>query len=149
MKAKTDFEKNHFKLMNNAYYGKTCENIRNRKDVKLVSGAEEAVKLHTKLHFADEKIFYPSLAAIMKRKTRMKYYKPIYIGAMVLELAKLLMYEFYYDTHQPYFGVDNLELLYQDTDSFVLEIKTTDLIKDLDNLKEHFDFSNYKKDHPL
>ncbi len=59
------------------------------------------------------------------------------------------MYEFYYKTLQPYFGEKNLELLYQDTDSFVLKIKTDDLQKDLMNLKDNFDFSNYPKDHPL
>jgi hypothetical protein len=42
----------------------------------------------------------------------------------------------------------NLELLYLDTDSFILRIKTDDLI-DLEVLKENFDFSNYPRDHPL
>jgi hypothetical protein len=55
------------------------------------------------------------------------------------------MYKFYYETLQPYFGEKNMELLYLDMDSFVVKLKTDDLIKDLDNLKEHFDFSNYKK----
>jgi hypothetical protein len=147
MIAKTDFEKDFFKLMNNSYYGKTCENIRNRQEVKLVTDPEKVIKLHNKPNFSNEKVFDNNLTAILLRKTSMKFDKPIYIGATVL--SKLLMYKFYYETLQPYFGEKNMELLYLDTDSFVLKLKTNDLIKDLDNLKEHFDFSNYKKDHPL
>jgi hypothetical protein len=135
--------------MNNAFYGKTCENMHNRQDVRLVTDTEEAIKLHTKPNFAEEKIFDPSLAAILMRKTRMTYIKPIYIGATVLELSKILMYKFYYESLQPYFGEENMELLYQDTDSFILKLKTKDLIKDLDNLKEYFDFSNYDDGHRL
>ncbi|WP_375676120.1 hypothetical protein, partial [Bartonella sp. CL42QHWL] len=79
----------------------------------------------------------------------MKFNKPIYIGAAVLELSKLLMYEFYYEVLQPYFGEKNTELLYLDTDSFVLNINTDDLTKDLKELRHYFDFSNYPKDHTL
>ena len=149
MKATTDFEKDFFKLMNNAYYGKTCENIRNRQEVHLLKDLEKITNYHNKPNFSDEKIFDENLAALLMRKTRMKFDKPIYIGATVLELSKLLMYEFYYDILQPYFGEKNLELLYMDTDSFVLKIKTDDLNRDLYKLRESFDFSNYPKDHPL
>ena len=149
MVAATDFEKDFFKLMNNAFYGKTCENIRNRKDVKLVTDEDEALKLHANPKFDSVNIFDEDLCAILMRKTTMKFDKPIYIGATVLELSKLLMYRFYYETLQPYFGEKHIELLYQDTDSFVLKIETKDLQQDLFQLKEHFDFSNYPRNHPL
>ena len=149
MVAKTDFEKDFFKLMNNAFYGKTCENIRKRKDVELVTDPQVALRMHANPKFDSEAIFDEDLSAVMMRKTSMVFNKPIYIGATVLELSKLLMYKFYYETLQPYFKAENLELLYLDTDSFVLKIKTDDLTKDLTALKEHFDFSNYPKDHPL
>jgi hypothetical protein len=135
--------------MNNSYYGKTCENIRNRQDVKLITDPEKVIKLHNKPNFSNEKVSDNNITAILLCKTSMTFDKPIYTGATVLELSKLLMYKFYYKTLQPYFGENNVELLYVDTDSFVLKLRTKDLIKDLDNLKEQFDFNNYKKDHPL
>ena len=54
--------------------------------------------------------------------------KPIYLGFTVLELSKLLMYETYYDILQPYFGQENIQLHYMDTDSFVLSVNTIDII---------------------
>ena len=75
--------------------------------------------------------------------------KPIYLGFSVLELIKLLMYETYYEKLQPYFGQENFQLHYIDTDSFVLSVNTKDFIKDLKNLEDIFDFSNLDKNHEL
>ena len=75
--------------------------------------------------------------------------KPIYLGFSVLELSKLLMYESYYDILQPYFGQENIHLHYMDTDSFVLSVNTKDIIKDLKNLEDIFDFSNVDENHKL
>ena len=74
---------------------------------------------------------------------------PIYLGFTVLEVSKLLMYETYYDILQPYFGRENIQLHYMDTDSFVLRVNTKDIIKDLKNLENIFDFSNLEKYHEL
>jgi hypothetical protein len=130
MKATTEFEKGFFKLMNNAYYGKTCENIRNRKDVKLVSDPDIAAKYHSKPNFSDENIFDENLTAMLFRITSMKFNKPIYIGATVLELSKLLMYEFYYKTLQPYFGEKNIEIIYGDS----VTSDTPIILKYMDNI---------------
>ena len=75
--------------------------------------------------------------------------KPIYLGFTVLELSKLHMYETYYDILQPYFGQENLRLVYLDTDSFVLSLNTQDIVNDLTNLEDIFDFSNLDKNHEL
>ena len=147
--ATTDFEKDYFKLMNNAYYGKTCENVRNRVDVELVTNRDRLIKLHNNPRFKDEKRFDESLCAVLKRITNIKFDKPIFIGATVLELSKLLMYEFYYDVLQPYYGEKNIQLLYMDTDSFILKVRSNDVVNDLYELREHMDFSNYPKDHEL
>ena len=82
---------------------------------------------------------------------KMKFYliNQLYLGFSVLELSKLHMYETYYDKFQPYFGQENLQLHYIDTDSFVLSVNTKNIIQDLHNLKEYFDFSNLNKDHEL
>ena len=75
--------------------------------------------------------------------------RPIYLGFAVLELSKLHMYETYYDKLQPFFGQKNIQLHYIDTDAFVLSLKTQDIIKDLKNLEDIFDFSNLDKNHEL
>ena len=75
--------------------------------------------------------------------------KPIYLGFRVLELCKLLMYETYYDKLQPYFRQENIQLSYLDKDSLVLSVNTKDIIKDLKNLEDIFDFSNLDKNHEL
>ena len=67
----------------------------------------------------------------------------------VLELSKLLMYETYYDELQPYFGQEIIQLHYMDTDSFVLSVNTNDIIKDLKNSEDIFDFCNLDKSHEL
>ena len=148
-KATTDFEKDYFKLMNNSYYGKTCENVRNRVEIELVTKRDKLIKLHNNPRFKDEKRFDENLCAVLKRITNIKFDKPIFIGATVLELSKLLMYEFYYDVLQPFYGEKHIQLLYMDTDSFILKVETNDLVNDLYELREHMDFSNYPKDHEL
>ena len=59
------------------------------------------------------------------------------------------MYETYYDTLQPYFGHENLQLNYVDTDGMFLSMKTKDIIKELKNLEDIFDFSNLDENHEL
>ena len=75
--------------------------------------------------------------------------KPIYLGFSVLDLSKLLMYQTYYDKLQPYFGHENIQLHYMDTDSFVLSMNTKDSIKDFKNSEDIFDFSNLDRNHEL
>ena len=75
--------------------------------------------------------------------------KPLYLGFSVSELSKLHMYSTYYDTLQPYFGETYIQLHYKVTDSFVLSVNTENIIQDLHNLKESFDFSNLDSTHEL
>ena len=75
--------------------------------------------------------------------------KPINLGFAILELSKLHMYGTYYDTLQPYFGQENLQLHYMDCDRFILSIKSENIIKVLKNLEDIFDFSNIDKNHEI
>ena len=75
--------------------------------------------------------------------------KPIYLGFSVLELSKLHMYETFYDILQPYFGLEDIQLHYMDTDSFVLIVNTNDVIRDFKNSEDVFDFSNLDENHEL
>ena len=75
--------------------------------------------------------------------------KAIYVGFAILELGKLHMYETYYDTLQPHFGQENLQLHYIDTDGMILSMKTENIIKDLKNSEDIFDFSNLDENQEL
>ena len=75
--------------------------------------------------------------------------KALYVGFAILQLSKLHMYETYYDTLQPYFGQENLQIHYIDTDGLILSLKTENIIKDIKNLEDIFDFSNLDENHEL
>ena len=145
--AKTDFEKNSPKLMNCSIYGKTCENIRNRRDIKLCTTAKKAQRLFNKPKYKDHTIFKSDeLIAVEMAKTKIKYDKPVYLGTCILDLSKLLMYEFHYDFIKPLYG-EKVELLFTDTDSLCYEIQTEDIYEDMLKHKDMFDFSDYPKNH--
>ena len=143
--AKNSFEKNFFKLMVNSFFGKTCENVRNYKDIKLVISETRLKKLTSKPTFHAFKIFHLNLAAVQLRRTTVKLMKPRYIGFSILEISKCLMYSFHY--HAVKNRYPNAKLLMTDTDSFCYHIATADLYEDLrDN--QWIDFSNYPLQHP-
>ena len=82
-------------------------------------------------------------------KTKVKMNEPIYLGLSILEISKILMYEFWYDYMKPKYN-DNIKLCYMDTDSFVMNIKAEDFYKDIANdVEERFDTSNYEVNRPL
>ena len=66
-------------------------------------------------------------------KTKVKMNKSIYLGSSILEISKILVYEFWYDYMKPKYN-DNLKLCYMDTDSFIMNIKTKDFYKDIANM---------------
>ena len=145
--ALNDFEKNFFKLMNNAFFGKTMEAIRNRVDIILCDNWTQA-KYHIKKPTFDYlKIFNKNLVALHMRKYKIVFNKPIYIGFCVLELSKHLMYDFYYNKLQNIFK--DINLIYTDTDSFLLHIKDSNIYKIMKENDDLFDFSDYPKEHIL
>ena len=146
-KAKNDFEKVFYKLLNNAFYGKTMENVRNRLKIKFIKKDDdkEIIKQQSKLIFNGIHKSYENCDSYTFKQNEVLMDKPLYLGFSVLELSKLLMYETYYDKLQPYFRQENIQLHYMDTDSFVLSVNTKDIIKDLKNLEDIFDFSKLDK----
>ena len=146
-KAKSDFEKDLWKLMNNSFYGKTLENIRGRSEIKLLTEREEVKKYIKKPNFKDSIIFNDSFVAIENNVTSVKFNKPIYLGQSILDYSKQLMYEFYYDFANKLW--EKNELVASDTDSMILNIKTEDVYKDMEKLLDELDTSGYPKDHPL
>lgn len=147
-KAKNDFEKDFFKLMNNSVFGKTMENLRKRVDIHLVNSDDRAAKLTSRPNFKHLTIFTDKLSAIEMKKTQIIYNKPVYLGMCILDLSKTLMYDFHYNYIKPKYN-ERAKLLFTDTDSLAYEIKTEDFYKDISpDVKSMFDTSNYPKDHP-
>ena len=92
MQAKNEFEKDFFKLMNNSVFGKTMENVRNHRDIRLVTTYERRKKLVSEPNYHTTKHFSENLAAIEMRKTKVKMNKPVYLGISILDISKTLMW---------------------------------------------------------
>ena len=108
---------------------------------------KKIINQHSKLTFNDIQNSYENYDSYTFKKNEVVMDKAVYVGFAILELSKLHMYETYYDTLQPYFGQVNLQLHYIDTDGMILSKKTKDIIKDLKNLEDVFDFSNLDENH--
>ena len=142
---KNDFEKDLFKLMNNSVFGKTMENIRKHRDIKLVTTDKKRSKLVSEPNYHTINLISEDLSIIEMKETKVKMNKPIYLGLSILEISKTLMYEFWYDYMKPKYN-DNVRLCYMDTDSFIINIKTNDFYKDIASDNENrFDTSNYEE----
>ena len=147
--AKDDFEKDLFKLMNNAVFGKTMENIKKHRNIKLVTTDKKRNKLVSEPNYHTMNYISEDLSIIEMNKTKVKMNKPIYLGLSLLDISKILMYEFWYDYMKPKYN-DNVKLCYMDTDSFVMNIKTKDFYKDISSdVDKRFDTSNYEVNRPL
>ena len=147
MQAKNNFEKDFFKLLNNSAFGKSCENMFNRVDIRLVSDKKKALKLIAQPTFKQFTIYDEKLVGVHLRKSKVKLNKPSYVGVAVLELSKKLMYEFHYDYIVPKYG-NKAKLLFTDTDSLCYHIETEDFYKDIaDDVPEWFDTSDYPANH--
>jgi len=98
-KAKSDFEKNFYKLMNNSVFGKTMENLRNRVDIKIARSNEtnKIRKLVASPLYARHLIFTNDLVGIDMRKSKLLLNKPVYVGMTILDNSKILMYDFFYN----------------------------------------------------
>ena len=147
--ASNDFEKDFYKLMNNAVFGKTMENVRKHRDIKLVTTNKKRNKLVSEPNYHTINYISKDLSIIEMNKTRVKMNKLRYLGLSILDISKILMYQFWYDYMKPKHGND-VKLCYMDTGSFVMNIKTEDFYKDIANdVEKRFDTSNYEVDRPL
>ena len=129
-KAKNDFEKDFFKLMNNSVFGKTMENVRNHRDIRIVTTDKRRSILASEPNYHSTIYISKDLLIMEMNKVEMKMNKPIYLGQAILDTSKTLMYEFWHDYIKPKYG-NKARLCYMDTDSFVMHIKTEDFYKDI------------------
>ena len=145
--AKNEFEKDFFKLMNNSVFGKsmgkTMENVRKLRDIKLVTTDEKRNELVSEPNYHTTKYFSENLLAMKEAKIKMN--KPVYLGMSISDNSKMLMYEFWYEYIKPKYK-EKAKLCYMDTDSFVINILTDDFLEDISNdVERRFDTSNYDK----
>ncbi|MCE2507588.1 MAG: hypothetical protein J4F36_14200, partial [Nitrosopumilaceae archaeon] len=149
MEAKNEFEKNFFKLMNNSFFGKTMENLRKRRNIRLITNKKAYEKAVMKVNFKGANRFSEDLMSIELGYIKLMMNKPIYLGQTILDLSKMVMYEFHYDYIKPKYG-SKAQLCYMDTDSLIYHIKTEDFYKDIANdVKKRFDTSNFSVNRPL
>ncbi|XP_053205584.1 uncharacterized protein LOC128389950 [Panonychus citri] len=146
--ASSPFVSSLYKLFVNSNYGKLMEDKRKRVKVDLVTTDTMAAR-RTRKHLcknmrilSDDKVLFQMLPDTVLLD------KPIIVGFTVLELAKLHVYTLYYDRFKSYFH-DNISLVYSDTDSLLVEIKTDDLVRDMDHFSDIMDFSDLPVEHCL
>ena len=142
MAATNDLEKDFFKLMNNSVLGKTMENIRKHRNIGLVMTEEKYLRMVMKPNFKSGVLFGENLMGCETGNIKVVMNKLVYLSQAILDLSKIVMYEFHYDYMVPKYGLEKLKLCYMDTDSLVYHIKTEDFYADIaDHVQTRFDTS--------
>ena len=141
--ATNEADKNLFKLLINALYGKTMENMRKRIKIRIATNEKDFLKHGSRSTYISHKKFGKNLVAIHEKKELLALNKPIYVGCAVLELSKLAMYKFYYDFVKK--KCRNPKLLFTDTDSLCFETEE-DFHEIMLEHQKIFDLSNFLKD---
>ena len=147
-KAKNDLEKDLFQLMNNAIFGKSMENVLNRSNIKVINNnPEKLLKMIRQPNFQNAYQISDKLCLVESKPIKTVFNKPIYLGACILETSKLHMYQFWYDHLKEKYN-NKVELIYTDTDSFIIQVETEDIYKDMFEDRNLYDFSEYPINHP-
>ena len=133
--ATNDFEKNFYKLMSNACFGKTMENLRKRCQMKFVTNPQQAETLAQRATFKSFQIFNDKLVSVSFKSSSVLWTKPTPVGASILDLSKLSLYKFHYEEMVPRYSSDRLKVAYKDTDSLLYLVETSDLYKDMESFK--------------
>lgn len=155
--ATTESAKAFYKLLNNAVFGKTMENVRNRSDIKLITDRAQLIRYVSRPHYKHSYIFQPDdpegnfLVGVEMMKCEVTLDKPIYAGISILDLSKLHMYEFHYNYVKPKWG-DRAQLIFTDTDSLCYEIQTQNYYREMledPEFVDQFDLSETDVENPL
>ena len=133
--------------MNNSVFGKSMENIRKHRNIKLVNNEEEYLLNVMKPKFISGTLLGPDLMCCEMGKVKAVINKPVYFGQVILDLSKTIMYEFHYDYMKCMYPYDELELCYMDMDSLIYCIGTEDFYVDIaGDVETRFDTSGYVPD---
>jgi hypothetical protein len=145
--AKNAFDKDFFKVCNNSVFGKTMQNVRAEACYEFFTNDD---KLKQRLaHPRSERCtFIGNIAGVSWIKDDVMLSKPIFTGASILDLSKLLMLSFHYDVVREKYD-DKSKLLFTDTDYLCYHIETPDVYADMGQMASHFDTNDYPEEHPL
>ena len=145
-KAKNNFEKDFFKLINNVVFGKIVENVRKHSNIKHITAERRRYYLVSEPNYHSTKFFTENLWAIEMRKMQILMNKPFYLGLSILDLSKTVMFEFWYDYVEPKYGENTILCYMLQTAScknrWYLQIRQEDA-------ETRFDTSNFEIDRPL
>ena len=148
-KTKDDFGNDFFKVVNNAVFGKTMQNLRKYRDIKLAIIESRRNYFVSEPNYHTSKFFTENILAIEMRKTQVVVNKPVYLGLSILDLCKTLMYEFSHDYVKPKFS-GKAKLCSIDTDSIIVHVKADDIFKDIaEDIERRLGTSKYESERPL
>lgn len=147
-RATNKFEKEYYKLMNNAVFGKCMENVRKRSEICLRStwdGRYGVRRLIAMPNFKRRTIFNENLVAVEMHKTNIMMNKPIAVGMAILDISKVVMYDYYYNFLKKKYR-ERIRLAYTDTDSFLFQVETDDYFADMKENLDRYDTSEFAED---
>ena len=147
--ASNDCEEKFYKLMSNACFEKTLENLRRRGSLRSVTTKAQAETFIQRATFKKFKIISDNLVYVSLRASSVLWKKPTPVGATILDCTKLSLYKFHFEEMLPRYGSDRLKVVYKDTDSLLYRIKTVELFEDMSTSKRLLDLSDYPEDHFL
>jgi len=147
-KSKSKFEQDTHKLAINSTFGSFLLSKRKQRKVTLVSSVQQLRRLVTSPLFTNANVINNRLCAVEHRPKSVILDRPYILGFTILEHAKTIFYEFYYNTLLETFG-NRMELNYCDTDSYFLTIFSDDIYKEFEKISNFLDTSNYDPSHPL
>jgi hypothetical protein len=124
------------------------ENVRKHRNIELVHTESRLKKVASKPTYRRTQIFNEELVAVELQRSKVKLFKPCYSGMCILDLSKLIMYDFYYNYLKVVYGNDKIQLQMTDTDSFLFHCETNDFYDDMKRNSSLFDTSDYPQDHP-
>ena len=136
-KAKSEFEKDFFKLMNNSVFGKTMEDFLKRVNIKLITNPKIFKKHAAQVTYKRSEVFVNDeeqeeyFVGLEAKRLSVTLDKPMYTGFTVLELSKLHMYDFHYNHMMKKYGLEKAKLLFTNTDSLTYQVMTENLYEDM------------------